>query len=105
NAKKRQGHSDPLNVGGMGFNACFQNTGSIGNNSCNGTEACRNVVTGVTVGDNSCNGTEACFNLPSGTTVGNNSCNGPAACRQASGVIGNCERNTVPVPACPVSDA
>jgi len=76
--------------------ACQNSIGSIGGASCNGTGACSDRSDAV--GSGSCNGIDAC----SGTgSVGSNSCNGDQACEGVTAPIGDCERNTVFVAACP----
>src|SRR4029453_813482 len=57
----------------------------IGQNSCQGEDAC----TGLTarVGDGSCNGVRACFN--NSGNVGDGSCNGDYACALNSDTVGD----------------
>ena len=88
-----------------GNSPCFQESHAIGDNSCNGDSACYqqdavNPGPRGAIGNHSCNGTSACYQNEA--NVGNFSCNGPNACVQATGLIGDCEMNTVPVPACNV---
>lgn len=110
-------------VGTVGTNSCNGNgacnfaSGGVGNDSCNGGGACEGAGA---VGDNSCNGSGPCT-FGSGVK-GDNSCNGDAVCvfsgtvgdnscnREDAGCfsvddVGDCEMNTVPVPACDSPDA
>jgi hypothetical protein len=90
---------------------CSTNNGdlSVGTGSCDkgcldsgGCGPCGGTIARVTVGDNSCNGQNACTEAHGDLTVGDNSCNGDYACNgePAGTTIGDCQDNTIPVPAC-----
>jgi hypothetical protein len=63
--------------------ACDSDSGTVGNNSCNGLAACGSNA--ASVGDGSCNGSEACTGNPASVLDG--SCNGDHACFQKTGAI------------------
>jgi len=58
---------------------CLDNTGSVGDNSCNGSGAC--VGNTGKIGNNACNGFKACFsnteNIKPGRCNSNEECSGP----------------------------
>ena len=108
--------------GGTAVTCTELHSGSIGNDSCNITDsrstlASDHVCTtefGLTVGNDSCNvnvdtGVNNGGNIANsvstdgGITVGSHSCNGPHACLDLDaflGNIGDCQFNTIPIPAC-----
>ncbi|KAL7484502.1 hypothetical protein ACHAW6_011935, partial [Cyclotella cf. meneghiniana] len=78
-----------FNGGIIGSSSCSQyaacgqysflnNTGIIGDNSCNGPWTCNFITASRNTGDNSCNGYRACANVT--YDVGYNTCNGDFAC-------------------------
>jgi hypothetical protein len=91
----------------VGSNACvgkysctfIRHPLTVGYWSCLGPYACRLDDADMgSIGRNSCNGDSAC-RAHSGS-VGNNSCNGDGACSYSSQPIGDCDGNTIYVPAC-----
>ena len=85
---------------GISYGACAKEAllTSVGPGSCNGGEVCF-AFSLTSVGAGSCNGSGGnCGALD--TSVGNNSCNGPNASHFTSGAVGDCQDNSVTVPAC-----
>jgi hypothetical protein len=72
----------------QGTEACFNVTGTVGENACNGFAACYhdNPWAG-SVGANSCDGIGACENTVG--SVGTGSCKRPSACYYAVGPVGD----------------
>jgi hypothetical protein len=71
----------------QGLEACKNVVGTVGENACNGIDACyHDALWTGTVGDGSCNGLSACALITG--NVGKNACDGPDTCYEVKGGVG-----------------